>query len=215
MQVWSITVGCSPVTIATTAYSKGRREGGPSTIRSAPSATSTDCLLSWLAGHVLGDSQPVRIGRRQGGKPFVKEHPGIGISASHSAHVLAAAICLEGPVGIDVQHPGDVSPRLCDRCCTPTDRLALANADAHARALAAAETWVVQEALVKLAGTGLSGRPWRIPIGRAHQSGHHEGASWVRLTISGIPAAVAAECRDAPKPSVARNLTYSTRGQLS
>jgi 4'-phosphopantetheinyl transferase len=191
MQVWSIDVGCSPVTVAATTYSGGRSEGGPSTGRSAPSG-ATDRLFHWLAGHVLGDSQPITIGRREDGKPFLKQHPGIGISASHSAHVLAAAICLDGPVGIDVQHPGDVSPHLCDRCCTPADRLALVNADAHARALAAAETWVVQEALVKLAGTGLSGRPWRIPIGRAHQSGRHEGASWVRLAISGIPAAVAA-----------------------
>ena len=51
--------------------------------------------------------------------------------------------------------------------------------------------WTVQEACVKAAGSGLAGRPWRIPVEVAQLHGRWRGYRWVSLAGFGVPVGLA------------------------
>ncbi|MFJ3446471.1 4'-phosphopantetheinyl transferase family protein [Streptomyces sp. NPDC086081] len=102
------------------------------------------------------------------GKPRLACHPETGISVSHDGGTVAVALALRGPVGVDVQHsPRSAHPGMMRRClgrhANSLDGLRPAQ-----RSRELAWVWSAQEACVKAAGSGLSGRPWTIdvPVGR-------------------------------------------------
>nr|WP_052477797.1 hypothetical protein [Kibdelosporangium sp. MJ126-NF4]ADB02871.1 AzicT [Kibdelosporangium sp. MJ126-NF4]CEL14094.1 4'-phosphopantetheinyl transferase [Kibdelosporangium sp. MJ126-NF4]CTQ88460.1 4'-phosphopantetheinyl transferase (EC 2.7.8.-) [Kibdelosporangium sp. MJ126-NF4] len=95
------------------------------------------------------------VATRPGGKPYLREHPRIGISVSHDRGAVAACVGVGRAVGIDVQVPDDSRER--------------------------AWVWTVREALVKTTGEGLAGRPWDIDVPPGRGSGTWRSCRWVSL----------------------------------
>ncbi|KOX11598.1 hypothetical protein ADL04_00140 [Streptomyces sp. NRRL B-3648] len=129
-----------------------------------------------LARPELADAPVVTDPR---GKPWLAGHPEAGISVSHDAGTVAAALALHGPVGVDVQHaPRSAAPGMVRRClgrhAPALDRLRPAQ-----RARELAWVWSAQEACVKAAGSGLAGRPWTIDVPARRTRGRWREYRWV------------------------------------
>ncbi|MEV3970171.1 4'-phosphopantetheinyl transferase superfamily protein [Streptomyces sp. NPDC050698] len=129
-----------------------------------------------LARPELADA-PVMTDPR--GKPWLAGHPETGVSVSHDGGTVAAALALRGPVGVDVQHaPRSAAPGMVRRClgrhAPSLDRL---RPEQRARELA--WVWSAQEACVKAAGSGLSGRPWTIDVPAGRTRGRWREYRWV------------------------------------
>lgn len=151
-------------------------------------------LLAWACDGTVARAV---VAAREGGRPVLAGWPAVGISLSHDAGTVAAAVGLAHRVGVDVQGVVPVSPALLRRCCAPevADRIAALPAPRGAAAFAA--VWAVQEACVKAAGTGLSGRPWTIPVGYRHRSGSWQAYRWRLYTPATRPPVA---CAYAPDP---------------
>jgi 4'-phosphopantetheinyl transferase len=92
------------------------------------------------------------------GKPRLPAAPGVHFSVSHSGGCVAVAVFGGGPVGIDVEEVGRLTPGevagVADAVLAPEERAELAAAAAPARALLA--YWTRKEAVVKATGEGLT-----------------------------------------------------------
>ncbi|MEU1010746.1 4'-phosphopantetheinyl transferase superfamily protein [Streptomyces sp. NPDC005890] len=137
------------------------------------------------------------------GKPWLAGHPEAGISVSHDGGTVAAALALRGPVGVDVQHaPLAAAPGMVRRClgrhAPSLDRLRPAQ-----RARELAWVWSAQEACVKAAGSGLSGRPWTIDVPAGRTRGRWREYRWVSFRgQSDTPLSCAFFDPAAPGPTV-------------
>lgn len=85
------------------------------------------------------------LGLDENGKPYLRETPEVHISLSHTKGAVAVAVS-ENPVGIDLEHPRRVNPKLAVRWFTASER---AYAVDDERRL---EIWTRKEALLKRAG---------------------------------------------------------------
>ncbi|MBT2383216.1 4'-phosphopantetheinyl transferase superfamily protein [Streptomyces sp. ISL-11] len=115
------------------------------------------------------------------GRPELAGLPRIDISVSHDGELGAACAARDRAVGVDIQHAPEVlRPGLLRRCLKQhapvLDRLPPAR-----RNLEFAWVWTVQEACVKAAGTGLSGRPWAIDVTPLTRLGSWGAYRWVSL----------------------------------
>lgn len=133
----------------------------------------------------------VAIAYRPGGQPFLPGRPGLAVSLSADGDWLAAAVGIGVPVGIDVQRPQRVSAGRLRWCGSPAARIALAALPDAERDREYARIWTVQEACVKATGSGLAGRPWRIPVEVAQFHGRWRGYRWVSLAGFGVPVGLA------------------------
>ncbi len=90
------------------------------------------------------------------GRPFLPDHPGVGISLSHTRGAVAAAAG-EGPVGVDIEEITAVrfDPRLARRVLGDRElSTVLGSADPRRAFL---RHWVRKECLVKVGSTALGG----------------------------------------------------------
>ncbi|MER6528190.1 4-phosphopantetheinyl transferase [Streptomyces sp. NPDC001508] len=145
---------------------------------------------------------PVRY--RPGGQPVLEGHPRLGISISHDRDATAVCAALDRRVGVDVQYPpARVRPSLLYRCghdCAEE----LSRLPPVRRSTEFAWLWSVQEACAKAEGSGLSGRPWRIPIPPRQRTGTWERYTWTSLRDhSCVPCSVAHDT-EALAPSLCR-----------
>jgi 4'-phosphopantetheinyl transferase len=84
-------------------------------------------------------------------------------------------------VGLDVQHaPPELTDALVRRCARERAGQ-LAGLPARRRSWEFAWMWTVQEACVKAAGTGLSGRPWAVDVPLPAARGTWQGYRWISL----------------------------------
>ncbi|MFD8611805.1 4'-phosphopantetheinyl transferase family protein [Streptomyces sp. NPDC059631] len=118
------------------------------------------------------------IAARDTGRPYLPEHPGAGVSLSHSGGWAAAAVGLGREVGVDIEVPGPLSPRLVRRCCGDEDAARLSALPRREGEAAFAWLWTAQEACVKALGTGLAGAPWTVPVAVGQRSGTWRGVRW-------------------------------------
>lgn len=155
--------------------------------------TAARRLLRRLLHAELGPGlAAARIAARPGGQPYLIGRPDIGISLSHTHGRVAAAIGVGLDVGVDVQQPEPVSDALLRRCCLRHVRAELAALPDAARELEFAWIWSVQEACVKADGSGLSGRPWSIPVNCGERGDEWNGYRWLSLRAdSAVPLSVA------------------------
>jgi len=136
-------------------------------------------LLRWLlATTVSVELSASSIEARPKGQPYLTSHPAVGISVSHTAGWVAAAVNPCGAVGVDVQVPVVVSDSMLRRCCTPLGRSLLRALNREARELEFAWLWSIQESCVKASGGGLSDRPWRIALTPGQTSGRWRSYTW-------------------------------------
>lgn len=138
-------------------------------------------LLRSLLARLLPAAAQAPLVTVGNGRPVLSGWPRIGVNVSHDGGVVAAAVSLDCPVGIDVQLPPEqIGERLARRCLR--DRIAdLHSLPASSRTTEFAWVWSVQEACVKAQGTGLSGRPWSIDVPVRPITGHWCGLTWVAL----------------------------------
>lgn len=118
-------------------------------------------LLRHVLASRLGTEQ-IRMGRRPcpccgaaHGRPFVASpETGLEVSLAHGAGVVAVALCLDGPVGVDVERV-DAPLDGAEHRLHPVERRELDDVPADQRAGAFTRTWVRKEAYLKAIGTGL------------------------------------------------------------
>ncbi|MGW4213734.1 4'-phosphopantetheinyl transferase family protein [Lentzea sp. NPDC004789] len=121
------------------------------------------------------------IAHHGSGRPWLPGLPGVGVSLSHSAGWVAAAVSPGRAVGVDVQVPVGVSAQVIARCCAAADAAGLAALPEDVRALEFAWVWSAQEACVKATGEGLGGLPWTVPVAPGQPGGSWNQVDWVAL----------------------------------
>ena len=155
------------------------------------------CLLRRLTRSVAGArAAGSRLCAAPSGKPFLAGQEEIGVSLSHSAGWVAAAVARHRQIGIDVQVPDTAPLALLRRCLRPDDLATVGALPPELRARRLARVWSVQEACVKATGTGFRGRPWSISVGAAEETGHFGDVAWANLLSPG-PVALSIAERDA------------------
>ncbi|MFF5392058.1 4'-phosphopantetheinyl transferase family protein [Streptomyces sp. NPDC013012] len=135
-------------------------------------------LLRFLLREAGEDAGDGPVAALPGGRPYLPGRPGLGVSLSHSAGWVAAAVGRGRDVGVDVQVPAAVGDRLLRLCCAPGDADALAARSEEARRSGFARIFAVQEACVKAVGKGFSGRPWTVPVPLGARTGTWDGVRW-------------------------------------
>jgi len=135
-----------------------------------------------LLRDLLGELADTTIAKEPGGRPFLPEHPWIGVSLSHSGDWVAAAVGEHLRVGVDVEVPaGPVGPGLLRRCCREQDTAVFEAMPDDVRTTEFTWMWTAQEACVKAAGQGLAGRPWTVPVAVGQTSGTWGPVRWTAL----------------------------------
>ncbi|MFC9844742.1 4'-phosphopantetheinyl transferase family protein [Streptomyces sp. NPDC060223] len=135
-------------------------------------------LLRALLREIGEDIRAGPVAARRSGRPYLPDRPGLGVSLSHSSGWAAAAVGRDRDVGIDVQIPSRVSDRMLRFCCSPEDAETLALLPEDRRRREFAWIFTAKEACVKAVGTGLSGRPWIVPVTLGQRTGHWEHVHW-------------------------------------
>ncbi|MFF8834354.1 4'-phosphopantetheinyl transferase family protein [Streptomyces sp. NPDC015130] len=140
--------------------------------------TASRTLLRALLRELGEDLRGGPVAALQGGRPYLPDRPDLGVSLSHSAGWVAAAVARDRDVGVDVQAPRAVGDRLLRRCCAPGDAEALSALPEDDRRREFAWIFTVQEACVKATGTGFAGRPWTVPVTLGQRTGAWEKVRW-------------------------------------
>ncbi|MGK5628523.1 4'-phosphopantetheinyl transferase family protein [Streptomyces sp. URMC 123] len=107
--------------------------------------------LRELLGSRLGERPgAVRIAGTPAGKPYLPDHPGLGLSWSRSRDLLLLALAENAPVGVDIEELTEV-PEAAEVLATVCPALpAVRDAVTFLRA------WTLLEAAVKATGRGLA-----------------------------------------------------------
>ncbi|NIL58638.1 4'-phosphopantetheinyl transferase family protein [Salinispora arenicola] len=138
-------------------------------------------LLRQLLSEIAPESAQARLVPTRNGKPMLAGWPTVGVSISHDGSAVAAAVAVDGQVGVDVQlpihRPSDRIARRCLRERAPE----LDDLPPDQRALELAWVWSVQEACVKADGTGIAGRPWAIDVPVRPHTGRWGRLRWIAL----------------------------------
>lgn len=112
-------------------------------------------LLTDLYFRATGEALP-EIRTTEAGKPYFPHSPW-HFSISHTRRRVFCALCREN-VGIDAEElDRNINPKLADKVLSPMERAQFDTAEDKRKALLT--FWVLKEAAVKLAGTGLRGYP--------------------------------------------------------
>ncbi|MFH9723845.1 4'-phosphopantetheinyl transferase family protein [Streptomyces sp. NPDC017254] len=140
--------------------------------------TAARTLLRVLLREVGEDLRGGPVAARPGGRPYLPDRPDLGVSLSHSAGWVAAAVGRGRDVGVDVQTPSPVGDRLLRLCCSPGDAAVLAALPEDGRRREFARIFTVQEACVKAVGAGFSARPWNVPVPLGRRTGTWGRVHW-------------------------------------
>lgn len=112
---------------------------------------AADALLRYALGGVGYTAE-----KREGGKPWLPEHPDFHFNLSHAGRWVVLA-CGDSEVGVDVEElrPGTDTEAIARRFFTPEEqRYVLEAADPLKRFF---EVWTAKESYLKYLGTGLRG----------------------------------------------------------
>jgi 4'-phosphopantetheinyl transferase len=152
-------------------------------VEGMPSWRARESLASrTLLRELLGELADTTIAKEPGGRPFLPDHPWIGVSMSHSGAWVAAGVGEHLQVGVDVEVPNaPVNPALLRRCCRAEDAAAFEAMPDDVRTTEFTWLWTVQEACVKASGQGLAGRPWTVPVAVGQTSGTWGRVAWTAL----------------------------------
>ncbi|MGC5287769.1 4'-phosphopantetheinyl transferase family protein [Micromonospora sp. DT231] len=115
------------------------------------------------------------------GKPVLAGWPDVGVSISHDEEYVAVGVAAGRRVGVDVQTPPDPVPASMLRRCARRHLDELAVLPPRRRDRVFTEIWAVQEACVKVDGSGIGGRPWRIDVPPDEDEGDWRGVRWRKL----------------------------------
>jgi 4'-phosphopantetheinyl transferase len=156
-------------------------------------------VLRQLLADTNREAAAADIAYTERGRPQLVGHPRLGISIGHDGDLIAVGVARGHAIGVDVQHPpAAIRHSMVQRCLrhhsTAVSRLPMAQ-----RTLEFAWVWSVQEACVKAAGTGISGRPWSIDIPPKVRQGRWGEYEWITFRgHSDVPFS----CAFAPSPEI-------------
>ncbi|MGW4164952.1 4'-phosphopantetheinyl transferase family protein [Streptomyces sp. NPDC004788] len=121
-------------------------------------------LLRTVLGEVL-DRDPASLSFDRGthGKPYLADAP-VQFSLSHSGELVAVALSLGAPVGVDVERVPEPSAELPLPVLSPAERAAYDRVPEPERAAAFTTYWVRKEAVLKATGEGLRVDPARLTV---------------------------------------------------
>ncbi|RKN77518.1 4'-phosphopantetheinyl transferase superfamily protein [Streptomyces klenkii] len=165
-------------------------------------------LLRHLLRAVLPEQADAPVHAGEHGRPVLAGHPDTGISISHDGASIAVAVAPHRRVGVDVQQPADSAPDTLLRRCLGKHARTVSTLPERQRALELAWVWTVQEACVKAAGTGLSGRPWTIDVPPGRPRGQWDAYEWISLrerSRTPLSCAFSALSSSVPHSSVSRS----------
>ncbi len=109
-------------------------------------------LLMWALYRECGVTEPVEFGYLPGGKPFLKDRPGIHFNISHCREAVACVVARD-PVGVDVERRGRYGDTLARATMNEGELSRIGEAeDAD---LEFTRLWTRKEALLKLTGEGV------------------------------------------------------------
>ena len=127
---------------------KWRVSGGQWPTHAGQSAAARQ-LLEQLLGF------PAEVEHDGLGAPYLPVHPELHVSLSHCRTAVAAAVSMDGPVGIDVEGRRRVDRRLMERVCTADELTAIDRSGDPVTAFL--QLWTRKEAALKCRGTGIKG----------------------------------------------------------
>ncbi|MFD0367158.1 4'-phosphopantetheinyl transferase family protein [Streptomyces sp. NPDC127114] len=175
-------------------FAAGRGEGFAADLGGSSTADLTGSLAGDLGGGLThgaggdsaadlvvglaGDLPGGPVAARPGGRPYLPGRPDLGVSLSHSAGWVAAAVGRNRDVGVDVQVPAAVGDRLLRFCCAPADADALTAMAEDRRRWEFAWIFTAQEACVKAVGAGFAARPWTVPVALGQRAGTWRRVRW-------------------------------------
>ncbi|MFF5030169.1 4'-phosphopantetheinyl transferase family protein [Streptomyces collinus] len=138
-------------------------------------------LLRELLGTTVPRLAEADVVLDERGKPWLAGFPRAGVSISHSEGRLACAYAAGRAIGVDVQRPADsLGAGLAHRLLRSHAPAVLVLPPAEA-AETVAWVWTAQEACVKAAGSGLTGRPWAIDVAPGASRGRWGPYRWISL----------------------------------
>ena len=139
-------------------------------------------LLRRVAAQVLGQpaDTPIEASADANGA-LVLAGVAAGASISHSRGVAAAAFCVGGRVGVDVERVAEPAAATLRRWARLPAYSDLSQLRGRERAERFTRTWTVQEACAKAVGSGLAARPWHIPVDTAQGRGSWGQVRWMLL----------------------------------
>lgn len=102
------------------------------------------------------------------GRPYLRDHPALHISYSHSGDFVACAVS-HRRIGVDIERAdrAEADERLAAHICTPVERRTVELLPERARQQAIVRLWARKEAVAKALGMGLA-----IPFDRLDVSNH-------------------------------------------
>ena len=112
-----------------------------------------------LAGYLCVEPERVKFGYTTHGRPFVLNSPAdIKFNLSHSHGFMVAAVCLNSPIGVDIEKkdPRFRAMEIAERFFCDGEKEQIAGLDAGARLEAFFQIWTAKEAVLKATGRGLA-----------------------------------------------------------
>ena len=168
-------------------------------LRARQSQAARDALGELIAA-VAPSAAGSPIVADRSGAPRLAGRPDVRVSISHDADFVAAAVGLDRAVGVDVQKPVPGSADRLARRCLRRHAALLKNLAGTRRDEELAWVWTVQEACVKVRGTGLAGRPWTLDVPPFRRAGTIGNIAWRSLReLSGVPLSCAFAERGEPR----------------
>lgn len=108
----------------------------------------------------------LRFAPDEHGRPWVRSPPALAawhFSAANTHGLVACAVDLRGPIGLDVESVGRaLAPELVTHCCTDEEQRDLAALPPASQPAAFHALWTRKEAYMKARGLGLALEPHRI-----------------------------------------------------
>jgi 4'-phosphopantetheinyl transferase len=103
----------------------------------------------------------VELTRDGAGRPYVvgMEDAGVDVNVAHSGDYVAAAVSMQGRVGLDVEVEREVEASLVERCLALEERKLLASMPSRMRRSTFFRLWTLKEAYLKALGVGLGIEP--------------------------------------------------------
>lgn len=129
--------------------------------------------LKVLLGAWVGQApSQLRLSARDGGKPWMPDHPGVFFNLSHSQDRALIAVTHVGEVGVDLEvlRPEPGLPALAERVFTPSEQAELlSDGDAADPVQRFFRGWTRKEACLKAAGWGLALDPQAFEVGTGEE----------------------------------------------
>ena len=122
-------------------------------------AVGRGALRVILAGYHRIEPERVKFGYTTHGKPFLLNSPAdIQFNLSHSHGFMVAAVCLNSPIGVDIEKkdPRFRAMEIAERFFCDGEKEQIAGLDAGARLEAFFQIWTAKEAVLKAIGRGLA-----------------------------------------------------------